>query len=875
MSGSKGLKSENTPPQTRSPHPWQQYGLLIALLGVLVGFVVLCNAFYPVTDWLFFKYLKVWAYLCFWALGVCGLGWTALRWMAPRLSVGERFVLGSALGVYGVFLTIFLGGLLGILGPAFALLMPAVCMLVGWTQIRGFLADSKAWHWLRTPRVEFGGIGWIVMLFGLLAVGVLYFGLLSPKNISFDTHMYHLGLAEEWAHLGGIYRSNEGWFVETLPQLSAVLYTWPLLVPGLDYFEHIALAAHTEFILFVWTLFGIPIVVRWMVPGQQSTLSWVAMLTFPSLYIYDAGLMTGSDHVAAFFALPILVSLRLSWNLDPKKCALLAIMLGAAVLTKYQAVSLALAPVLMILGRAGLLALRQVRGEPSERAWGIPLWLVGPAVAFIVGLLATSPHWLKNWIWYGDPLYPALHSYLDLKPWSTDATRMMAWNWKRMVIRPTGTFTEQLGETASQFFRIGFKDFARGRFHGKWPMFGTLFSLTIIWLPFLRKSRRTWIVLLMTHLGVFCWYFFSHIERYLQALVPWMAAVVAASVLLAWHRGGWARILVGAVVCLQVVWGASAPFYPTHAMNRKSPIATSAELMHSGFSGQVAKRDQVAKRFQRISEQLPENAVVLLHEYNPRVGLKRRIVSDMPGNQGRIFYGSMKNAQEILTTLRSLGITHVVWRDGRARARDTLAGDIRFHAFMKQHGVSKRRFGSWSSARLPKKVAAARHKTQRVAYLGCSRRIKKALYRLDALNVHSTRPKNGRKIPKKSGKKQKALLEKADFIVFGKSCKTGYKKAVLRGFKRLAQRGKDEIYMRTTPKKKRPKRGKTKRKRKAKSAANFLKKSAILGPRSDVARRAQSDESSTSRTPSSSSLQQSAPGQNSAPVRKTVTKKPR
>ena len=173
----------------------------------------------------------------------------------------------------------------------------------------------------------------------------------------------------------------------------------------------------------------------------------------------------------------------------------------------------------------------------------------------------------------------------------------MEWYWKRLVIRPTGTLTEQLSETASQFFRIGFKDFARGRFHGKWPMFGTLFSLTIIWLPFLRKSRRVWAVLLMTHLGVFCWYFLSHIERYLQALGPWMAAVVAAAVILAWHRGLWARILVGSVVLLQVVWGADAPFYPTHAMNKKSPIVTSAELIHSGFSGKIKSRDRLQNAF--------------------------------------------------------------------------------------------------------------------------------------------------------------------------------------------------------------------------------------------------------------------------------------
>ena len=93
------------------------------------------SRFYPVTDWLFIKYLKVWSWIVVWAKGVIALGLSAVHWLAPRLAVGERFVLGTAFGVYTTFLVIFLGGLLGSLGPLYATLMPLAMLLVGWRHL--------------------------------------------------------------------------------------------------------------------------------------------------------------------------------------------------------------------------------------------------------------------------------------------------------------------------------------------------------------------------------------------------------------------------------------------------------------------------------------------------------------------------------------------------------------------------------------------------------------------------------------------------------------------------------------------------------------------------------------------------------------------
>ena len=82
------------------------------------------------------------------------------------------------------------------------------------------------------------------------------------------------------------------------------------------------------------------------------------------------------------------------------------------------------------------------------------------------------------------------------------------------------------------------------------PYFGSLFTLSILWLPFLRHAKRTWALFIATQLGVFAWFAFSHVERYLQLLIPWMACVVVAALVMAWRQGRLARVPLLALVAM-------------------------------------------------------------------------------------------------------------------------------------------------------------------------------------------------------------------------------------------------------------------------------------------------------------------------------------
>jgi len=512
-----------------------------AALGALIGFGVLLNSHIPIEKWLFWKFAKPIAFALFWLLSCFLTGLAIVQRLTPGLPIRERLVQSIACGVYTFYLLNFLGGILGLFSAAWAIALPSTMSIVGAIASR----DQLRRLWRRRAALRGFSFGsnryWHAALavFGIACLWGIYLSILSPRNTAFDSVWYHLGLGQGWAADGAILRSQEGWLYEGLPNMAAVLYSWGFLLPTFDLFQTTALAAHIEFLVI---LASIPVLVRWLLPGKSAGIAWVALFLFPSVFIYDAALHTGNDHIAAFWAIPIFLALRRTWvRLDWRNALLLALCAAGALMTKYQAISLIVGPALLIVGRAVYLAIK----DPRDLSW-----LIGQATALVAGLLFTSPLWAKNWAWYGDPFFPALHRHLTIHPWNDDMSSLMDWNWKIQVRRPQGTSLEQLKQTLEGGLGFSFTSYTHGRFHGKMPYFGSLFTLSILWLPFLRHAKRTWALFIATQLGVFAWFAFSHVERYLQLLIPWMACVVVAALVMAWRQGRLARVPLLALVAM-------------------------------------------------------------------------------------------------------------------------------------------------------------------------------------------------------------------------------------------------------------------------------------------------------------------------------------
>ena len=781
--------------------------LVFAAVAGLCVFAHYTREHYPIGQWMFWVYLKIWGYTLLFGAASFSLGHLALR--AIRVSPlpwRERLVFTLASGVFGFFWLVFAGGLLGILRGWFCVAMPIACIAAAAVPL--YRAGRRPYAALRSRRLR--GVTarplWATptLLFGAFGVFLVYYGLLSPKNIAFDAHFYHLGIAQEYAVDHAIRAFPEGWMPGALPQLASVIYAWGISLPGLDMFDRLVLVQHLEFVVFLFTLASIPTLVRYLVPRVHPKVSWAAVFLFPGILVYDSTLSGAADHIGAFWAIPVWLAFRRAFHaLDPRASILFALVVSAAVLTKYQTMYFVIIPIVALVVRAAWLMLRPLvarwrRHESFERG-AVVRPLVGLGCAAVFGLLFSSPHWLKNLFFYGDPLFPYLHKYLGAARWGSDEGHLFdVWNaWQSKNWIPTGSAKARLIETLGATFGFSFRPHDWSTFHGKIPVFGSLYTLSLLCLPFLRNTRRIWALAGATQAGVFIWYWTMHQDRYLQALLPWMAAVVAATIALAWRAGWHGRVAIGGLVAYQIVWGADAYLYPAHSMTKQPAMTVTNELLSMHFKKDYEGRWKVSGALFDLgsSTALPANARVLLHENNPRLGVWRSLLSDMPGWEFGLRYEKYATPRAMDDKLDGLGVTHVVARAKRSRGYDSLGADLRFYDYVAQELTVVKTFGEFTLYAVPDR--ATRQRTtqggDRVAYFGCSKLYEKGMHALAALDVRDKQLETPP--PTKPAEKTGAvatLVAEADFVVTEPHC--GPDKAALGAFVDLGARGKEEMW---------------------------------------------------------------------------------
>lgn len=646
---------------------------------VLVGFAMFAwtaNQHYPIQHWLFWRYLRVWL-----ATGIFGaacllIGGFWVRVLGLVLPRFERTVIAFAFGVYSYFLAMFVGGCEKLYGPHFATALPLLLGGVGaWNQRRRL---RRLWPFLRrivnTPIRIHSPVSLMVAAFGVVGLALVYLPILTPNNASADARWYHLSLAEHYVAAGGIARFPEGATVGAFPQLATLLYTWAFMLPRTTLFDRVEIAAHLEFLLFVVTLLAIGVLSARMIGRRRIGVTWAAVFLFPGIFLYDSNLSLGADHVLAFWAPVIfLVLLRVWKRLDRNHCLALAILLAGACLTKYQAGCLVVPVLFAVTIRAvhlGSLPDCAARGVVRRALWAICLLLA-----------LTAPHWAKNAYWYGDPLFPLLHKYFPARPWGNEATEYFNTVFSYNFWLPEGSLLERLRETALAMVAFSFKPHTWEGFHGDVPVFGSLFTLTSLCIPFLPRARRLWGLLACTYGALLVWYLGSHFDRYLQAILPWMAAATAALIERLLASGSLVRVATCTLVGLQVVWGSDIPFIPTHVILHAPPYKAVIDLFSSGYKKGYAERLRPFGAWPIIGEHLPQSARVLVHDDLGPLGLGRMTVTDMVGWQSGIIYRRHPTERSLYDFFKTLGVTHVIWRPGPQPAWASIADDIVFYTF--------------------------------------------------------------------------------------------------------------------------------------------------------------------------------------------------
>jgi hypothetical protein len=387
------------------------------------------------------------------------------------------------------------------------------------------------------------------------------------------------------------------------------------------------------------------------------------------------------------------------------------------------------------------------------------------------GLLFTTPHWLKNWAFYGDPLYPILYRYLRVHPWTVDAAYHFEQLKETGLWRAKGTCLEKLGHLAKTLWSFSFEPHDWPTFHGTVPVFGSLFTLTILALPFLRGVRRIWVLAFAAHVGVAVWWSSSHQDRYLQAIVPWMAAATAATLAVIWRSHRFARFALLPLVALQLVWGGDVYFIPTHAILGQPPSKAVIDLLSTGYQKNYEDRFRPYGDIYAIGRTMPKGAKVLLHEIHGHVGIRADAVSDALPLQYGIDYGRLSSPRAMYDLYDGMGITHIVWGTRTSMKWDSIASDLVYHHFVTHHALEPRQFGGLTIARMPT-TPPATHFTARVAFFGCNTTYASGLYELRDLTVPAgSHPKDKYptpRIPEGTHERNapQTLIDQSGFVVF-------------------------------------------------------------------------------------------------------------
>lgn len=717
----------------------------------------------PLVSWYFPRLATTWGLTLLFALASLAIGVRVVQALTGRVQRDGFWALSFATGVFCFGASMGVLGHLQLFSPTLFWVLPLALLLVGWGPLADALAEGRE-RWARQPPLS--AVEVVGVAFGVVGLLLALVPLMAPENINYDARWYHLGIAERYAVQGGIVSSPDGNHLLSGPHLASLLYTWSFLREGTNTFDRVLLATHLEAACFLGTLALVPPLTRAFAPAGSTAryrLSWVAVFLFPSLYIYDTGLMGGADHVATLWAPAALLTLfQARERVELRSWALFGLCLGALALTKYTSI-IVVAPLVL-----WALLVPVPPGTLRQRAWGV---LRGPLTAGAVSLAVTSLHWLRNCVFYGNPVYPlAVRLFPGTTPWTPESAIWHARYSRELFVPSDARLLTRLDELVGALWGYHVDLYTWRDFTAGLPVFGSLYAISLVLLPFVRGVKRLWLLAVAVHLGIALWFTLAHQMRYLILFVPLMSAACVVLASEAWKWGSLpVRGALVAVVGLQVVGAGDAPFAPTHRLGPKTaPLSRAVTFLGRGLAEENAARFTLFKEWEELGAQLPPKATLLVHGIHPTLGLNRVTLTDAPGIQYGLSYGTLGSVRAIYQRLQELGVTHVGTVDVVSQP-DSVEGELLFRALFATATAERKSLHGWILAELA--PAAPPEPAHRVLYLGCGNSYETGLYRLEDLNAPVV-PSNQDQVWKAAHEEgaPQELLARANYVVVEEGC---------------------------------------------------------------------------------------------------------
>ncbi len=659
---------------------------LLCLAGVAV-YAAVVDEKTPLESWLSLRLGLVFGYVALFELACVSTGWVVVaRALGIRKAPLVEAVLMSKIVGLSIFGSLYyVAGALGLFRGWFALVMASIMALVGLPDLVGRIRmERRVRRHARPARPVAHWIGVLATCFGGMGLLLLYLQSMTPDAINFDASWYHLPIAEDYAREGRLVPFY-GDYNRAFPHLMSVVFTWGFVLPGLSKPLAWMMATHLELAMVVWKCVGVAAAARWMLGGRRLTGSWAVFFLFPGIFVYDQNPGGSADHFLGAFAVPaFLAAVRAMPRLDKRYLALLGVVLGGALLTKTQSIYLVGATGALLGGRALQLTARALirRFRPVDDGAFVPTWKqLLAAVAIVAGLAAaiSAPHFVKNFVYYKNPLYPFAMRWFESFPEHARSADIFRELYPNLPHKPKGVGLERHLNALKLFFTFALDphySFTKGV-----PVTGALFSLLLAPAVLLRRAGRIWLGVAASFVAILIWAETYTGDRYLQGLLPIPIATTAALIVRLWSVGYAARVGVTALVLFQVVYGGDAPFY-----SGDKRIQASIRLINSSYEGRrtdEARFGGFRREHLAIARHLPRGASVYARNYRTTLGVDRAWTPDNQSWQSWVFYEPMKSPGELWDALRERGFTHLA-RVRNKRPSETLQGTLLLAELIRQ-----------------------------------------------------------------------------------------------------------------------------------------------------------------------------------------------
>ena len=267
---------------------------------------------------------------------------------------------------------------------------------------------------------------------------------------------------------------------------------------------------------------------------------------------------------------------------------------------------------------------------------------------------------------------------------------------------------------------------------------------------------------------------------------------------LIWRTGGAARLALGGLVALQIVWGADAYFTPAHPIIG-SPVKVAVDLLSSGFRHDYVTRLRPFGSWWDIGVALPKDSKLLVHEMFEHVGTRSASVSDAVGWQGGISYGRLSGPRDVFELLSSMGVTHIAYRPGISEGRDSIAGDLIFFEFAGRSTRNQKMFGHTALVQMPARAPQVPQRSDIVVFMGCEDTYASGRYHLADLVVPAkASPSTIYPTPMlRIGPGEVPRLDDAGFAVIDLRCRPAPGANELREFSMLGVRDTVQLWARS------------------------------------------------------------------------------